>query len=560
MLLATAIIPTTNGNVELQFKRGQSVLFLGANGGGKTRLGVHLDTQLTRKSHRIGAQRALQFSASIPLVDFDTALEKLQYGTSRSVHTHLQGDMLFKQKQMNRYGNKPATFMLSDYETLLQALFGEETRESVKFRQAVKQGEAGVEVPETCFDRLQVIWSSLLPHRNLIVLDATVKVDTSDGVASRYDATELSDGERVIFYLIGQTLMLPSECVLIVDEPELHIHRALVTKLWDALESARSDCTFIYITHDLEFAASRLAAQKFALHGYLAEPAPCWDIEELPSDVAGLPEEIVCRIVGSRQPILFVEGDSGSEDISLYRRVYPLHTVIPVGSCDAVISSVGSFQAHTRLHRVSCCGIVDADHRTPSEITALQGMNVFVTPVAEIENLFMLPDVFSALAQTLGHAPAPAADLAQKLGERILTAAEQDISAFALRYTKRRIDRSLKSVGLVSKNVDDLSLEFANKIGAIDPARLYADASQRLTVSVTNRSVQEVLEIYDNKGLLGQAAALFGMASKGLREHIGRMLRSPQGQVFQDAVHANLPPLTVVSTTINVPETPTVNQ
>lgn len=50
---------------------------------------------------------------------------------------------------MNRYGNKPATCLLSDYETLLQALFGEETRESVKFRQAIKQGEA-VEVPETC--------------------------------------------------------------------------------------------------------------------------------------------------------------------------------------------------------------------------------------------------------------------------------------------------------------------------------------------------------------------------------------------------------------------------
>lgn len=36
----------------------------------------------------------------------------------------------------------------------------------------------------------------------------------------RYDATELSDGERVIFYLIGQTLMLPSECKRIIDEPE----------------------------------------------------------------------------------------------------------------------------------------------------------------------------------------------------------------------------------------------------------------------------------------------------------------------------------------------------
>jgi AAA domain, putative AbiEii toxin, Type IV TA system/Protein of unknown function (DUF4435) len=501
---------------------------------------------------RIAAQRALQFSASVQLVDFETAREKLQYGTSRSIHTHLQGDLLFRQKQSNRYGSNPATSLLSDYETLLQALFGEETRQSVKFRQAIKQGQT-VDVPETCFDQLQGIWNSLLPHRKLIVLDATLQVDPSDGPGSRYDATQLSDGERVIFYLIGQTLMLPPGCVLIVDEPELHVHRALMTKLWDALESARSDCAFVYITHDLEFAASRDAAQKFALHGYSAEPAPNWDIETLPTDIAGIPEEVVCRIVGSRQPILFVEGDSGSEDISVYRRVYPMHTVIPVGSCESVINSVSSFRAHNSLHRVSCWGIVDADHRTSSEIVSLHAIGVSATPVAEIENLFLLPDVFPALAQTLGYDSLEAAGLSRKLGERILATAGRDIAAFALRYTKRRIDRTLKVIGLVSKNATDLSAEFTSRIATIDPAQIHADASQRLTTSVENHDVEEVLGIYDNKGLLGQAATLFGMSTKGLQEHIGRMLRSPQGQVFQDAVRAKLPPLATTTTSIAAP-------
>jgi DNA replication protein DnaC len=51
MPLATVNIPTRTGSMELQFERGQSILFLGANGGGKTRLGVSLDTQLASKSH-----------------------------------------------------------------------------------------------------------------------------------------------------------------------------------------------------------------------------------------------------------------------------------------------------------------------------------------------------------------------------------------------------------------------------------------------------------------------------------------------------------------------------
>lgn len=542
MPIASVSIPTPTGSVALQFEQGQSIVFLGANGGGKTRLGVHLDIELTTKSHRIAAQRALQFSRSVPLIDFETALETLQFGTSRSKHAHLEGAALYQQKQLNRYKDKPATSLLTDYETLLQALFAEETRESVKFRQAIKQGII-TDVPETGFDRLQTIWSSLLPHRKLVVLDATVKVDPIDRVGSRYEATQLSDGERVIFYLIGQTLMLPAGCVLIVDEPELHVHRALMAKLWDTLESARPDCAFVYITHDLEFAVSRQGALKFALHGYLAEPDPSWDIEALPTEISGIPDDIVCRIVGSRQPILFVEGDSGSEDIAVYRRVYPSHTVIPVGSCEAVISSVGAFRAHTRLHRVSCSGIVDADHRTTSEISSLQAVGISTTPVAEIENLFLLPDVFSALAQTLGHDLAAAEVIAQKLSERIFTIASKDIAAFALRYSKRKIDRALKAIGLASRNVGDLSAEFSERIAAIDPTIIYADASRRLTASVESRNLLEVLEIYDNKGLLGQAATLLGMSSRGLQEHIGRMLRSSHGQEFQDAVRLKLPAL-----------------
>lgn len=375
------------------------------------------------------------------------------------------------------------------------------------------------------------------------MLDATVKIDPIDGSGSRYDASELSDGERVIFYLIGQTLMLPPDCILIIDEPELHVHRALMTKLWDVLESTRPDCAFVYITHDLEFATSRLAAQKFVLHGYSASPNPCWDIEEMPANIDGIPEEIVCRIVGSRQPILFVEGNAGSEDISVYRRVYPMHTVIPVGSCDVVIRSVGSFRSNTRLHRISCSGIVDADHRTETETDALKLNGVFVTPVAEIENLFLLPDVFIALAQTLGHDAASALCLSSQLTERILETAGRDIPAFALRYSKRRIDRALKTIGFLSKNSAELAVEFASQIASIDPTIIYTEASQRLATSINSRNVKEVLDVYDNKGLLGQAATLFRMSTKGLQEHIGRMLRSSLGNAFQDAVRANLPNL-----------------
>ena len=155
---------------------------------------------------------------------------------------------------------------------------------------------------------------------------------TGEGIAEPYTASEMSDGERAIFYLIGQTLNAADDSVLIVDEPELHVHKSIMSKLWDDLEAARPDCSFVFITHDLEFAASR-PAQKFVIRDY--DPAPRWTIQRVPED-SGFDEDVVTLILGSRKPVLFVEGELSSLDHAVYRGCYPDWTVIPRGSCEEV--------------------------------------------------------------------------------------------------------------------------------------------------------------------------------------------------------------------------------
>ena len=109
--------------------------------------------------------------------------------------------------------------------------------------------------------------------------------------------------------MIGQALTAAADSLLIVDEPELHVHRSIMSKLWDELEARRADCAFVFITHDLEFAAARVA-QKFVIRDYL--PTPLWTIEAIPKD-AGFSEETATLILGSRWPILFVEGEEGEK-------------------------------------------------------------------------------------------------------------------------------------------------------------------------------------------------------------------------------------------------------
>jgi MoxR-like ATPase len=58
-------IPTTSGEKLIQVKQGSSIVFVGANGTGKTRLATHIENLLDLNAHRVSAHRALELN---PLV------------------------------------------------------------------------------------------------------------------------------------------------------------------------------------------------------------------------------------------------------------------------------------------------------------------------------------------------------------------------------------------------------------------------------------------------------------------------------------------------------------
>ena len=111
---------------------------------------------------------------------------------------------------------------------------------------------------------------------------------------------------------MGQTLVAGEDSVLVIDEPELHIHPSIMTLLWDELGAARPDCAFVFITHSLEFAAARPGA-KYVVREY--QTGPAWTIDPVPHDT-GFSEEFTTLILGTRRPVLFVEGTSSSLDRS----------------------------------------------------------------------------------------------------------------------------------------------------------------------------------------------------------------------------------------------------
>jgi hypothetical protein len=543
----------------LRAEIGRSTIIVGANGSGKTRLGVRLEQQLpTELVRRIAAQKSLALSNEVTLTSFERAGKLLQFG-----YAHIQGNVSAEQLAAHRWGNNPAIHLLHDYDALLQALFAEQNLIAVQHLRE-REANPNTPIPTPRLRHLQNLWEHLLPHRELKLRETSIEVAPRPSVRSpdsklvstvlsnanplrseAYSGSEMSDGERAIFYFIGQCLLAPTNGIIIIDEPEGHVHKAILGRLWDAIEGARPDCAFIYITHDLDFAATRPASAKYFLRSFDPTHGGSWDIEELPQDT-GLPEHVVTVLVGSRKPVLFVEGTGDSLDLTIYRSHYSAFTIVPIEACDHVIHSVGSYRQSPALHRLGAVrGLVDADDRTAEEIRHLQTLGVYVLPVAEVENLLLLPNVFLALAEAFYCADPP--KLLAELTADITTSATADLEAVCARYTRRRIDRQLKLVDINAKDLATLQTRFTAELAKVDPATVFTEVKAKLEQCIRAKDLPGLLALYDNKGLLARAAIKLGFGGhpRALLDKVSRLLGSPNGSKLRDELSKVLPPITV---------------
>ena len=477
--------------------------------------------------HRIAAQKSLSLSDSITLISLERADESLRIGYP---------EVGRGSKQNHRWGNKPATHFLTDFDALQQTLFARHNRVASDHLQQRKV-KADIPVPTTKLEELKTIWDGLLPYRKLQILEASIKVLPNTTTAVEYPGSEMSDGERAVFYFLGQYLVARANCALIIDEPEAHIHRAILGPLWDAIEKARPDCGFIYLTHDLDFAVTRTASARYFISSYNHQPLQ-WDIGELPEDT-GLPEHVVAELVGSRKPVLFVEGERGSLDVTIYRHQYANFTIMPIGGCEAVIHCVASYNRSSALHRIGVCGLVDADQRNLTTIADLQSRGIYVLPVAEVENLLLLPNVFNALAKTLFCDPAEAL---KNLTTLIVNEASANLDIVSSRYTIRELDRHLKQVELKAKDLTTLEAVYKGELAAISPTTIFTDFRAKLQKSIQANDLPAILAMYDNKGLLAQASSILGLKDqKQLMEKVGRLLGNDEGAMLHTELVKVLP-------------------
>jgi hypothetical protein len=523
-LPASLSAPTNTTRVE---SRG-SVVILGVNGSGKTRLGswLELKSEHKEKVHRISAQKSLSMPSVSTSMSVDEAEVNLIYGNK-------EGNS--KNKLSYRWGNNPNTFLLNDFDKLLIYLFSEENDKNVRYKQTARQVRTWTAPPETKLDVIQCIWEQVLPHRKLLIGGGKIETTLSDNPNAIYNASEMSDGERVIFYLIGQALSAPKDGVLIIDEPELHLHKSIQSTLWDKVEAERPDCLFVYLTHDLDFAASRVNATKVCLRSFDGQ---MWDWYVVPED-SEIPEEILLEIAGSRKPVVFVEGDKGSLDYFIYPKLYPEFTVIPAGGCENVIHATRSFSSLKSLHRLSSFAIIDRDFREDDDINYLEGLGVYVLNFSELENLLLTKDVLRFVASKLQRDDFP--DMFKQVKSVVLDELDKNKEQLHSSITASKIERSLKSFDVNVVGEPNLKSALDNLMKGIDVSAIYLETRTKIEEILKNENYDEAIRIYSNKGLVYQISSIFGFKSNELIEFIQRLLSSKEGELLISIMQGKAP-------------------
>ncbi len=468
----------------------KQITIIGANGAGKSRFCSQLVEELGDKAFRISALKAL-----FPSTSHDTPLPG-------SI------DDLFN--RMNAANPQVKNLAETEFDKLFYVMLSDEFRDLMNFKAHQLMGD-NIEFPKTKLDVTVKKWQQVFP-KNKVLRENGKLMFTSEGHDDKYTSLRLSDGEKTVLYYIGAVQYAMPDAVILVDDPETFIHSSIMRTLWNVLEQMRPDCTFIYNTHDVDFASSRIDNQCVWVKEFDPD-AQAWDYEVMTSS-RNL-DNVLLDLLGSRKPILFIEGDDKhSLDSRLYPLIFPDYTVKPLGSCNKVIETVRSFGDLQGFHQLDSRGIVDRDRRSEEEVEYLRKKNILVPNVAEIENLFMLEGVVRAVARYKHRNE----DIVfPKVKKRVVEMFTRELKQQALMHVRHRVKHDVElRIDMKFRTISALEEHMVELVSEINPRGMYDQLCREFHVYEDNDDYASILRVFNQKLMIGESnvAILCGYKSK----------------------------------------------
>lgn len=479
---------------------------IGANGAGKTRFGRTLMHDCGNSFH-ISALKAV-----FPKPGYQAA-----YDTGDMAPGSI--DKLFAESGGTQHFQ--AVEAPTEFDRLLYLLLHDEFIEMLRYKAEALSG-GSPQVPSTKLDVTARRWEEVFPKNHLLRASGKLLFSNDAGDAP-FNALRLSDGEKAVLYYIGAVQYAPQGAVIFVDDPETFLHHSIMQALWNVIESMRPDCTFVYNTHDIDFASSRVDNTCVWVRNFDAVEQ-AWDYEVIDAQSDIFCDQLVYELAGSRKPVLFVEGDEKhSIDNKLYPLIFSEYTVKPLGSCDKVIETTRAFNGLKSFHHLDSHGLVDRDRRDDKEVEYLRDKKVLVPNVAEIENIFMLEGVVRAVAAHNRRDPGTAF---KAVRAAVIAMFKGELKSQALQHVRHRVKRKVETrIDRRFQNINALEAHMTDLVNEIDPRGMYEAICREFHNYVNACDYAAVLRVFNEKSMLSQSEVAKHCGLKNKDEYIRCVLK-----------------------------------
>lgn len=457
----------------------RQITIIGANGSGKSRFMEEMTELCGDRAYCLNALEAL----------YSSAIESTRVGSI---------DVLYRDAVRQQPYLRPDA--VSQLDKIFYMLFADELENLLSLKEQLNHDSRHKGVLPSRLDKVQKVWEKLFPGNRIVRKGGRVMFSTGSG-DDLIPASKLSQGEKAVLYYLGGVTFAMKGAIIFIDSPTLFIHPSILGHLWDTIEEMRPDCTFIYNSVDVDFVTSRSSNTCLWVKSYDSDKQ-AWDYDVMKR--TPLSENLMVELAGSRKPVLFVEGDDvHSIDIRLYSLVFHDRTVRPLGSCEKVIETTRTFNDLTSLHHLSSMGIVDRDRRTEAEVDYLRNKQILVPDVAEIENIFLLPEV----VKVMGHRRGKDADkILRHLKRDVIKLFRRHADEQALHHTRHKIKRDVECrIDARFSCITAMETHIKQLVYQLQPRAHYNKLRKQFFAMVDNNDYYGILRVFNHKPMLPES-------------------------------------------------------
>ena len=481
------IIPKLDALDEyIEMRTGDILFVLGANGTGKSGLMHCLNKQNSDKTCWIRSTRQTFFGDKFNM---------LRSKQVKSAEVYIQSsEKQYKSRFVDEHVSDKPNIVISKFMRMIQ----KQNAELSRFTR-LEGGTASTYWKEnkSLLDRL----NHILCKVNLPVVaeeigdNEDVLVCNSNG--DKYDIAQLSDGERTAVLIAAEIITVPPNTLVLIDEPERHLHRSIISPLMQELFSERPDCCFIISTHDITLPTDNPKSRTLLVRDCkYNDGVPQKWVVDLIEPNKKINKEIMMDILGASRKLLFVEGENDKLDSQFYSAIFTDVSVIPKGSFADVKHAVKGIRNSEEFCWPEVYGLVDRDERKPEDVKKLEESRIYSLPVCAVESLYYSQKMVGMVVKHTPHLKSTEYDdHLKKVREETVKAFSNSIDSLG----KRSVELKIRSKVLeqIPNHRDDV---FNKSINIdLNPEQMLKDELEEIRKIVDNNDFDAMIADYPIK-------------------------------------------------------------